>query len=549
MKRNLVLFFILLFIVIGVATVTTSLVLNLNTSIAKNVDDFLIYFSNVKVDGVLDLSLVKNERELIFDAEFVDIGDKKIITYDVTNASTQYDAEISFSCTKSNLYINVINAFDTDKLLSAGSTRTGTLTIELISAVTEKLTQNRHCLIDVSAVEKTTVENISSIPVPIERSFNIGDEVSIGKEKFYIISDNGESVTLFTKYPLHTLSSVQMEEQVRIVTSFSDGIGWESDSEHMEIDFQQWGGYSKAVVNDYVSYLEDLTGDNNIYGDFITLSQLRDLGCSITDDYSWQPYNVCRDSPYVNWIVLDDYYWWTRSRVMDTPDRIWVLSLDGWLSSYSYDDSAYIRPTITISKETLINYDYYNSLWIGKEILIGSERFNVVRYDEENITLLAKYNLGSNFKQSEKQHYVNFANYNGWEYTPGPKEINIQQFDGDVKNYINEYVLYLRSETDNNNIYGDLLTFSDLKELDCVVSDDYNDISNEDCFFSRYYVWLDNGQSWWTRSAYPSDMDCIWGVDDLNFSKGYFNSVDKGERFEQFGVRPIVIVPRTVIGL
>jgi hypothetical protein len=105
----------LLFIVVGLAAVTTNLIINGSTSIASNQDDFLVYFSDVKVNGTQDLSLVKNEKLLVFYKEFSAVGDKVTIDYDVTNASKNYDATVSISCTESNDYLNVTNNFDQKK--------------------------------------------------------------------------------------------------------------------------------------------------------------------------------------------------------------------------------------------------------------------------------------------------------------------------------------------------------------------------------------------------------------------------------------------------
>ena len=41
----------LLFLVVGLAAVTTNLVINGIININQNPDDFLVYFSDVKVDG------------------------------------------------------------------------------------------------------------------------------------------------------------------------------------------------------------------------------------------------------------------------------------------------------------------------------------------------------------------------------------------------------------------------------------------------------------------------------------------------------------------
>ena len=85
----------LLFILVGIAAVTTNLTFNINTPISSNQDDFFVYFSDAKIDGITDLKLVKNEQELSFSAELTALGDKKVISYDVTNASKNYDAELT----------------------------------------------------------------------------------------------------------------------------------------------------------------------------------------------------------------------------------------------------------------------------------------------------------------------------------------------------------------------------------------------------------------------------------------------------------------------
>ena len=86
------LIFLLLFIVVGIAAVSSNLIINGSTPIASNLDDFNVYFSNVLVNGTQDLSLVTSETSLVFTGEFSAGGDKKEITYDVTNASKNYGA-------------------------------------------------------------------------------------------------------------------------------------------------------------------------------------------------------------------------------------------------------------------------------------------------------------------------------------------------------------------------------------------------------------------------------------------------------------------------
>ena len=153
-KTKFMIGFVLLFMVIGIAAVTTNVIVNMSTPINRNPDDFLVYFSDVKVDGTQDLTLVENEKKLVFNGEFTSVGDKKVISYDVTNASKNYDAEILIDCTESTTYLNISNVFDMKNVLSARSSRTGTLTIELANAVSNETTQDVTCTITANAVER-----------------------------------------------------------------------------------------------------------------------------------------------------------------------------------------------------------------------------------------------------------------------------------------------------------------------------------------------------------------------------------------------------------
>ena len=87
-----------------------------------------------------------------------------------------------------------------------------------------------------------------------------------------------------------------------------------------------------------------------------------------------------------------------------------------------------------------------NPYCIGREIAIGEEKFNIISDNGDTITMLAQYNIGTENKQSRSHNGVFFSNSRGWEYTPGPKEIEIQQYDGETKTLLNNYVSYLETE-------------------------------------------------------------------------------------------------------
>ena len=111
-KTKLVIAFLILFITVGIAAVTTSVFISGSTQLASNPADFQVYFSNVLVNGKQDLSLVQSKNSLYFSNVLNEVGECYVISYDVTNASKNYDADISISCTQGNEYISIVNEFD-----------------------------------------------------------------------------------------------------------------------------------------------------------------------------------------------------------------------------------------------------------------------------------------------------------------------------------------------------------------------------------------------------------------------------------------------------
>ena len=181
-----------------------------------------------------------------------------------------------------------------------------------------------------------------------------------------------------------------------------------------------------------------------------------------------------------------------------------------------------------------VNYD------IGTEISIGAEKFNVIRQTDDTVTLLAQYNLGTDYRQSTTSNDGTFADSDGWEYSPGPKEINIPSFDGNARTYVNECVTYLQGETGDTTLSGNLITLTELKGLGCTINDDYSYSDGLNCTNSPYKSWLINNQGWWSRSANSASADDAWFVDNY----GYLSDSDYRD---SRGVRPVITISKEAL--
>jgi surface protein len=176
----------------------------------------------------------------------------------------------------------------------------------------------------------------------------------------------------------------------------------------------------------------------------------------------------------------------------------------------------------------------FTGLDIGDEVVLESEKFNVISQNNENITLLAQYNLDSNILQSSTEKPGAFSNSADWEYQPGPKEIDIYQNYGFTQSQLAGYVGYLRQITKNYSISGNLISLQDLKSLGCTISEDYSTGEGFTCAQSPYKSWLVNNQWWWTRSASSSTSSKVWLMQSdgtlVDYSYYYYRNHGAGTR-------------------
>ena len=121
----------ILFLTVGFAMVSTTLLIRGDSKIGVNESDFNVYFSDSKVNGVQDLSIVVSDKELEFSTTLKSKNETYVVEYDVTNGSKNYDAKIEMTCTGGNDYLTINNVFDTVNNLVASETRSGNLTIIL----------------------------------------------------------------------------------------------------------------------------------------------------------------------------------------------------------------------------------------------------------------------------------------------------------------------------------------------------------------------------------------------------------------------------------
>ena len=165
MKRKSAIIIAILIMCIGFAAISTTLIINGNTKVSENTDDFSVIFTSASLDGTDVYSSVIDDTKKIINFNTKDlknVGDTSILNYEVTNNSANYDAEVSVNCrVKENTTAkdtSIKNELDGNAtVIKAKETLNGTLTVTLNKTATEEVREEYVCELTFNAVERDTL--------------------------------------------------------------------------------------------------------------------------------------------------------------------------------------------------------------------------------------------------------------------------------------------------------------------------------------------------------------------------------------------------------
>ena len=164
MKKSAIIVAIV-FMMIGFAAVSTTLIINGNAKVIENNDDFSVIFTAASLDGEDVYSTVVDDtkKAITFTSkDLMKAGDTSILTYEITNNSANYDAEVRVTCVPKDgttaKYTSIKNELEGNatKVLAKESVN-GTLTITLSKQSTEEVSEEYTCKLEFNAVERDEV--------------------------------------------------------------------------------------------------------------------------------------------------------------------------------------------------------------------------------------------------------------------------------------------------------------------------------------------------------------------------------------------------------
>ena len=387
----------------------------------------------------------------------------------------------------------------------------------------------------------------------------VGGEVCIKDECFYVILNDGSTVTMLAKYNLHVGGEVTGDHVKKVYTAYGSeatGIQDESakgyivDNNHMEkLPFVGTTAFSnnnsiysgsivEEYVNNYNSYLIT-QGVTPIEARLITKDELIRLGCS-ADDY------MCDAAP--NWVYSTSY--WSESAY--DSKYVWIVTSDLYFEYSSYNDETNfgVRPVIELSVDDiyvppiakLVSGDLDT---IGSEVCVKDECFYVISSTDDTVTMLAKYNLyvgntvaanGSisaiqnpTGKQSEMAKGIHWdENVNPifpWVGTTAFSNSSSAYSGSIVEGYVKDYKDYLITQG-LTPIDTRLITNDELKTLGCF---------SGSCSGAPKFVY---STSYWTSTAFDS-------VNVFRLNSYSQNGHHRYSTNNYFGVRPVITISKS----
>lgn len=345
--KNAYVFIGILFLTIGFAAISTTLNIGGGSSLLTNLDDFGIYYSDAYVNSEQNLSIVESDTVISFNPVLWQVGESYTVEYEVTNGSDNYDANVDVVCTGGNDYFTMTNTFDSSTTLNAKESRKGTVTITMNQWYSNESAVVYECVINGEAVSRDEIAEGEASTPATEQNYP-GKEIEIttpdGEEKFFYLSEDDETVTIFAQ---NNLCSDYRQCENGDSVNFSNAAGWEAGT---DVDIQQHDGPVKEYINNYIAYLKEVTGIDEISGTLITIEQMVALGCESSQFGDTN--NTCNNSKHKDWIVNGNSFW-TRTSYAEQDDKIWRMNNDGY-SNFEYFGSMYgVRPVITLPKALL----------------------------------------------------------------------------------------------------------------------------------------------------------------------------------------------------
>ncbi len=402
MKKKSMLIIAIILMSIGFASISTTLIINGNAKVSENNEDFSVIFTAALLDGEDVYSSVVDDTKKIItftSKNLMKIGDKSILTYEVTNNSANYDAEVSVTCVPKDgttaKYTSIKNKLENNAtIVKAKETLNGTLTVSLDKTSTEEVNEEYTCTLEFNAVERNDLgkEIPDSVSFSTDSWDSIQRAVKTGKTSKYNVGDTKEiNLTNFGKHKIRIANMSECtngetsETACGFVIEFADIItkqqfnstntnvgGWRDSELRAYINETLYNSLPIDLQN-VISTTKVISSHGSTSGEtnFETQDKLYLLSSHEVYDGGTNNEISARDTAYNNTKQLDYYknqkvttssytgaikkyngsddYWWLRSARSSNTLNFLRVDNDGYWGSHYANSSLGISPAFRIA--------------------------------------------------------------------------------------------------------------------------------------------------------------------------------------------------------
>jgi hypothetical protein len=264
-KRNIMILVFML--VIGFASVTSTLVIRGNLNIGYN-EDFsssVVYTRAETEDGTAEIN--QNDKNITFETKRLEnVSETATLEFDVTNKSRNYNASVTINCGLTeefksySEYVRINTDLESPFELVSGSTKTGQVTVEMIKAFNEELTKDIQFECELVAIpeERETLGDEYVRPLYKEELLNGTDPVIKENLVPVTIADNGEVTYANTQKKWYNYENKEWANAVILNEGVTYNVGdiiQESDIESYFVWIPRYR-YQIFDEGNYTTYIE-----------------------------------------------------------------------------------------------------------------------------------------------------------------------------------------------------------------------------------------------------------------------------------------------------
>ena len=395
MKKKSAIIIAIILMSIGFAAISTTLVINGAAKVSENQDDFSVIFTAASIDGkdVYKTAVDDTKEAITFTtSELKTLNQTSILTYEVTNNSSNYDANVTVTCVPKTgttaKYTSIKNKLDNDAtVVKAKSSVNGTLTVTLDKVATESVTEEYTCKLEFDAVERDTLGE--HIPEPVSFTSDswktIQKAVQTGNTNNYNIGDT-KAVDLGS-FGTHTVRIANMsacesetsETACGFVVEFADVItkqqfnssntnigGWKESAMRTYVNGTIFNSLPSDLQN-VIATTKVISGHGSTQGEtnFETQDKLyllnsqeiwgsNDYDTSVgvsrqLDYYKNLGVTMENNSKAIKQYLESNVHWWLRSSYIKNADYFLIVGSDGLWHGDNASSHDGVSPTFRIA--------------------------------------------------------------------------------------------------------------------------------------------------------------------------------------------------------